>query len=755
MAIDLQSLSITSAFNSIINYFRSQENNSSWRDFSNSSEGSFICRLLANVMSVISYRIVAQSRENYLSTASLPASNIGIAVNLGYSVPRGSNLKRLVRLIPNVDYVLPKFSVLGSYDTNYNILNLNEEKLVKGVPINIETVVGSLREESFTAGTSDVKIFTLFNSNISDDFILYKDSQEVPTTTVIKEMLDDKYLVRTNPYSSVDIAYLNTLENAKYKYGNGTEFTIRYVELADIPVAPFSDSMFTYGTLDDYRTIQGNMGMETVESMKVTAPLYHEAQNLIRSKADYASALKVNVPSISEVNYKALTPTYTQISYLKDYFNLLTGTYQPEGSSKENEELLQSTEVQKFLNLLREQNYFGTPLPDIVPPRKEEASLSISLALKNKYKNTADINLDIQNILDNFYDTRLNVSFNIYELERKIEELSYVKYARVSYKIYDRDPNEYYQLGYMMYDEKSENYYKVSNMLGKTSMTPNEQLDWISKITIGNDIDTNAVILDGSVYWKCYKRLPDSSNFKVARRVPGANYGIGDFVHVEPIEGSNNNGLKDLMFKCIDVVRYSGLMKPDTTALEIGDFVEDNGVVWVVIDRVSDPTVSDWEASKIYRIGQRVNGTGSDVSLECIGYAGRVSSYNDPTFAQGSYIITNTNYESNTFTIDGNYLSVFHEGDQIRVEHSTSSGTTDSIFTITDAVIAILESGTVTRITVSEPLKESSVYNTIIANAVYTSDGQVTWELVDNIEKIDYGWNSYVTFKYDLEIVGG
>ena len=148
-----------------------------------------------------------------------------------------------------------------------------------------------------------------------------------------------------------------------------------------------------------------------------------------------------------------------QIGSFKDYFNLLTGTYQPEGSSIENEELMQSTEVQKFLNLLREQNYFGTPLPDIVPPRKEEASLSISLALKNKYKNTADINLDIQNILDNFYDTRLNVSFNIYELERKIEELSYVKYDRVSYKIYDRDPNEYYQLGYMMYDEKSENYY--------------------------------------------------------------------------------------------------------------------------------------------------------------------------------------------------------------------------------------------------------------------------------------------------------
>ena len=90
MGIDLQSLSITSAFSSIINFFRSQENNTKWRDLTASSEGSFLIRLLANVISTLSYRIVAQSRENYLSTASLPSSNIGVAVNLGYSVYSGS-----------------------------------------------------------------------------------------------------------------------------------------------------------------------------------------------------------------------------------------------------------------------------------------------------------------------------------------------------------------------------------------------------------------------------------------------------------------------------------------------------------------------------------------------------------------------------------------------------------------------------------------------------------------------------------------
>ena len=76
MALDLQSLSLTSAFNSIVNFFRSQSNNTKWRDLSQNAEGTFLCRMLANVISTLSYRIVAQSRENYISTAALTSSKL-------------------------------------------------------------------------------------------------------------------------------------------------------------------------------------------------------------------------------------------------------------------------------------------------------------------------------------------------------------------------------------------------------------------------------------------------------------------------------------------------------------------------------------------------------------------------------------------------------------------------------------------------------------------------------------------------------
>ena len=129
MGINLQSLALTSAFNSIVSFFRSQENNSKFKDLTTGAEGTFLIRLLANIFSTLSYRIVAQAREIFLSTATLRSSNIGLAVNLGYSTFRGSNLKRKVRLIPTGNFTIPKLAMIGSYDSDHDIYALNEYAL--------------------------------------------------------------------------------------------------------------------------------------------------------------------------------------------------------------------------------------------------------------------------------------------------------------------------------------------------------------------------------------------------------------------------------------------------------------------------------------------------------------------------------------------------------------------------------------------------------------------------------------------------
>lgn len=743
MALDLESLSLTSAFNSIVNYFRSQENNTKWRELSTGSEGSFLIRMLANVISNLSYRIVAQSRENYLSTASLTSSNVGVAVNLGYSVFRGSNLKRKINLIPNGNYTLAKFSVIGNYSNDYTILTLNDDELIlrENEPVEVETVVGNLREESFISGTSDPKIFSLFKTGISEDFILLKDGLEVPTTSIIKELADDMYLVRTNPYSSVDIAYLNNSEKAKYKYGTGTEFTIRYVELADVPVVPYDSSMFTYGTLTNYSTISLYTPFETVDSIKLRAPIDHETQNLIRSKEDYASSLYKIIPSIKEVNFKALTPTYTQITYLKEFFNLLSGTRLNPGSSKDNEVALIGTEVKEVNSLLKSQNYFGTPLPDIAVPRREVADLRIQLALTNKYKNVSDINLDIDNILKNYYNSYLAVTFNTYDLERILEELSYVKYARVSFVINERKANTNYQLGYLTEDNGK--YYKVSKILGYTAEQEPED-GWNVPVNPGADIDTLTVIRDGSVYWKCYKRLPRIP--QLTKRTPSSQFGIGDFMYLDMYP--------EYMFKCIDIVRNSGTQSPSTISSSLGDFIVDGGIVWVVTDRRSD--APNWASLTQYRLGDVVNGTGDSFSLECVSYTGTTGSVENLSFEQNEYAIVGVleNENRDTFILDGDKTFYFKIGDIIQAQYS--QGFTN--FVVELSTYSLESAKTYVKVRryqdgtgeVIDPLKD---YSLLIGVERGTKDGGVLWTLVDDIEKVSYDWNSFVTFSHTLEIV--
>lgn len=740
MAFNLQSLSITSAFNSIVSFFKSQENNSKWRDLTNGSEGTFLIRLLANIISTLSYRIVAQSRENYLSTASLTSSNVGIAVNLGYSAFRGTNLKRLIYFTPDGNYTLPKFSIIGAYNSQYSILTLNDVELKEGVQTKIETVVGNLREESFVTGTSDIKVFTLFTTGISEDYILLEDGVEVPTTNVIKNLTEDKFLVRTNPYSSVDVIYLNTFESARYKYGTGTEFTVRYVELANMEVVPYTGSMFYYGTLDDTVNISSYLPFESVETLKVNAPLDHETQNLIRSKKDYANRIQQIIPSVIEANYQPLTPTYTQITYLKEDGTLLTGSKVYVGTGHENEERLQNTEVGQVLGILENENYFGTPLPDIVAPRREVAKLNISIALNNKYKNISDINLDINNILKNYYNRALKLTFSTYDLERKVEDLSYVKYARVSFDSGEREISTNYQLGYMIENEGT--FYKASKIMGYSGETEpnwNIPLDSLNSYIGGNQIDTKYVTRDGTIYWRCFKRIPNISHLILTNREPTTQYGIGDFVMLPQYP--------NFIFKCVDIVRESGGKAPDTTDSQLGDFIVDGGIVWVVKDR--NDTADTWDSLKQFQLGDVVNSLGP-YSLECISYTGSTGTSERINFEERVYNVVGQT--TNTLSVHGDKTAYFISGDVIIARYEggyTTFSVVSSVYDETNTVI------TVTRYQDGdeEIVDSTKEYLSIEATQRGTKDGSIQWMVVDDINKITYAWNSYVTFEPNVVII--
>lgn len=721
MALNLESLSITSVYNSIVNFFKSQENNTRWKDLTTGSEGSFLIRLLSNVFSAISYRVVGQSRETYLSTANALSSNIGIAVNLQYSVFRGSNLKRKVQIIPNRDYTYPRLSVIGHYSNNYDIIVLNDVSLEEGKSTEIETVIGKVKEISFTPGTSAIKPFSLFTTGISEDYALYiangestdEGVIEVPTTKIMRDMVNDKYLVRTNPYLSVDILYLNTETDFKYKYGTDTEITLRYVELADVPQVPYTTSMFDCGEVENYSTISTYIPMQNVDSIKVNAPLSHDVQCLIRSKADYAKRIKTLVPSIKQVNWDTLTPTYTLITYLKDDLTLIT-----EKESSDIEEVLE------------EENYFGTPLPDKVNPRRAVAKLQINLALKVKYKNISDIQLDIDNILRNYHDYKLGSTFNTFDFERELENLSYVRYARVSYDVQERKINSNYQIGYTI--EYNGNIYRAVQILGQSGVT---EPSWVlpEQIEGLKGIDTGMLTQDGSLIWRCYKRLPNIED--ITKWKTSYNFGINEYVYTDSCPG--------YMFKCVDIIKSSGQQMPEIVTLSKGDFVTDGGIVWVLKDYVDAPI---WNSYHKYSLGETVNTNSPTYSLECVSYTGTTSTIENPSFEVSEYPITSKG--SNYFILSGNQNFYFREGDSIYATYS--GGYTN--FGVTN--VSYNSALNITTINVTPDIPGEN-YLTLIGKERGTRDYQILWKLVDNITEIKYDWNSYVTYEYDLSITEG
>ena len=704
MGISLDSLSITSAFNSILSFFKSQENNSKWKDTTSGAEGTFLIRMLANILSNISYRLVTARRENYLSTANLKSSALGIALNLGYSAHRGTNQKRKIKFEPNSDYVIPPFTVIGTYNDDYDVIYLGEkndetnlrEGLVLIGPYNLgsvesmssltktivlssdvsndlqvgdlisikdsvpenstsnsdgiytiasikldehmgnintivtvqekipyncvgsqntiatrigiqefKTVIGKLKTITWTAGTSSTTPFTRFEENISDDCILYVDGEEVPSSNMVKDLVNDCYLIRTNPYSSVDILYLNHLTTSKYTYGSESNFILTYVELADIETQDYDVNMSEYGVVKDTLTIDNYVPFEEIKDIKINAPIDHSVQHLIRSKKDFTQKVQQQIPNIKETSYKAITPTYTLLTYLKD-----------------DSTTIKQSDVSNLIKSLEQGKYFGTPNPDIAPPVREAINLVIQLFVTDKLKDSNDIRYDIDNIIKSNYSKVLSGTFDVYVLERLIEQLSYVKWARVSYDIGEWVSRGVTDLGTVINVDNT--LYKAVKILGVSGGVHPTWNVPVDIIPLNIDLDDIYETVDGSIIWRAYKRL-DVEGIKEYRT--NTKYGIGDFVY--------DNSYPNFMFKVVDLVKSSGAtITLDVNNVSIGDYLLDGELVWVCKEYSSfyQPRL----ASTTYRIGSSCNINGK--SFEVISYIGKTG-YISPVFEKAYHTI--------------------------------------------------------------------------------------------------------------------
>lgn len=730
----LQSLSITSAINNIKAYFNSQDNNSSWKSLTTSSEGSFLIRLLGTVVSNLSYKVVSYVREIFLSTCNLLSSAIGISVNLGYSVYRGSNQQRLITILPNKDLVIPKYTVIGTYNSDYDIITLQNYKLTKNQETDINTVIGKIKNIQQTIGTSALKIFPFYSDNISEDIILLKDGVEVPFSKNARDMVNDVYWVRTNPFGSVDVQYLNNVDSAAYKYSSGTVIAIKYIELSDVPTITYTNEMFTDFTLVNTRIIRQFIPMETVDNIKTTAPYYHETQNLIRSKKDYPKTLPEIDTSIIKSDYAVIVPTYAAVSYLKDDYSLLS-----------------IEQLNNIYTTLSNQRFLASPLPDITHPQRELITLSISFKFTSKFINLSDVSIDVDNILDKYYYKVLNSTFSTYDLEELFTKtLSYVKYARVNVVINERTNSTKFNVGDVI--ELDNVYYKATNILGISGSTepswnipivqiPDESIREIdtsliietNSYTVSID-QSNSITTDNTLKWKTYKRL-NLDGTQISEWEANKKYKIGDYVY--------SSSHPYFMFKVVDLIKYNDpalSSAPQDFSLvgSVGTFVEDGDILWV--SKLLNASNANREGNTSYSIGDSVQI--SNFSYECVGYRGNSSSA-QPNFELESYDVSGQG--ADYFDIEGDYSQFFKVNDVLKVYVSNSL-----FFSFSVKDVNFVNSINSTRIDVKQTVDLGVTHIRIAKRNVGTSDGDIFWEIIEDTTEYNSSWKKYNTISYTL-----
>lgn len=615
MSLDIKALSITAMFNNIKSFFQSQENNSRWRDLSKGAEGIFFMRMIANLLSVLSSRIMTNRREVFHDTANLLSSQIGLAVNNGYSVYRGRNHRRRVRLVldSNINKTIPALSVVGFYDTDYAIITLEElnpskNNTEENKTIEFMATVGALKEISWQANTSELKKFVRHEQGISEDYQLFRNGEIVPTSKIAKDKIHDKYYLYTNPYKSVTIEYLNNMKGAEYTYDNNTTYTLRYVELADMPLNEFTADMFTIGTLESSVVVSSFKPFEDIESIKQNSPVYREMQNLIRSKEDWKDAYKDALPVVKEITYRALTPSYTQLSCIKSDYTLMESVY----NSRMTE--IEDIEEKSIRETLEPARYFGRPFPDNEDPKREVTTLNILLGLTSVYKYEEDIKAEVRDILDKMYTDKFNQIVDIYDVEQALKSLPYVKYARVSVSTPERENFTTYRKGDTVTEtldignnETIEKVYRCKDVLGLSSFVePTWNVPGTSK-----DIETGYITEDNELIWQCYKKLENMEN--VTPWNYNSYYGVGDFVSTETYPNH--------VFKCISLIAKSGSQTPDVVNVDLKDFVEDGNILLVCIPYNS--AYKERESKTNYKLRDKINISG--LSFEVVGFLGTTS----------------------------------------------------------------------------------------------------------------------------------
>lgn len=214
--LDREQTSFVALFNLSKDYVNSKSNADEFKDFYAGSVGTTLLELASGHSEFNSYNAIVARREDYLYEAQLRDSGIALSSNLGYSVFRGNNIKLTLSFVPSMDIEIQKFDIIGSVG-NYDIISLEAKSFKLGEPSDLMVVLGILKIATLNIEDSKTYNFRFSQNLISDDISLKLDGQVVPTSKILYDLVNDYFVVLSNPVGGIDVLYMNRYQPQRWQ----------------------------------------------------------------------------------------------------------------------------------------------------------------------------------------------------------------------------------------------------------------------------------------------------------------------------------------------------------------------------------------------------------------------------------------------------------------------------------------------------------------------------------------------------------
>lgn len=561
---------------SYLTYLENKDDWSKWKDLFEGSEGQIIIEFLSAKTAYEVVKIMNCSNETYMQYVTQRSSALAIAQNSSYCAGRGTNKKLTFTITPDQTVILPKFSIVGVCG-DYDLILAEQASLTSGVSTSISVYIGLIKDQSLTANTSSLLTFRFTNSNISDVYRLFLNDVEVPTSSSMLDLLEDKYVAISNALGGVDVIYLNSRTSFTHRYSSSDVLKLEYIEYADISYTDVTVE-FEYGEItaqtDEVQTIE----QEQTKSIQINAPLFADTQNRIVARADFEKKLKQLHPLLLDTKGSDFSNPIVQVSYCMQNSILLEGQ--------------NLTNIENTLSSLRT---FGIPMCYILHSHYLNVPISIVVTTNTTSYSQADILQSIRDVLAK-YEYTMNITIDLYAIEQAVELLDYVKTARVSFAAEDYANSAAIQLGKTYTPSTSNGFIYFANKwvydTGDTEPT------WPT--TVGETVMSNGII------YKCLN----------AEGLYATNWSANQNIYLyKTLFPSVYN---NYMYQVIGYNYKSSSSTPDVSGLTLYSIINDNNIRWEVISKKT--TANLWSSNTHYSLGDIVNIADFDYSLQCIDY---------------------------------------------------------------------------------------------------------------------------------------